>query len=546
MSDGVILRADVSYPTDPATGERATGTFPVLLTQTPYLGTPATQGDYFVQRGYIFVTAYVRGTTTSGGDFLFFSDRDAKDGAELVQWAATKLQNTNGTVGLWGGSYGGITQIFTVAELGPNSPVKAIAPYCMGAEFYRETYFAGGVPTQTLNFQRVIGDAMGGTTAPTGASFVSDVTSGKDRALFTDFWSVRTPGNLAQKVADADVPTLLWSTNGDIYAQSSLELYAYLQNAYAKRPVFGAMAVDQNASGRYQVIIGQGGHCESIDQRISLEWYDTWLKGADTGIADTALPLHVHELGSNRWVNTGTYPPVPTYTQYFLAPKGKLDTAAQGSDAEEKIAWAQPGENSTLQYESPVLENGGSLAGPIGATLYASTDKTNLELIATLEVVNPDGTVLPVSAGTLLGSMSANDPDRSWVDTNGVATRPYGKFTADEPLEPGKVGEYNFLVSPRFVAMVPGSRLRLTVTTQTPTDKCSPVLGTDPCFPTAVQEAGLKDSTTTLHYGPEHRSAINLPLLPAHCWVSADNPGIPFWNSDPEVSQAPCQTTSAH
>lgn len=83
MSDGVVLRADVSYPTVLKTGVRAPGPFPVILTQTPYLNTKPTQGDYFVQRGYIFVTAYVRGTLSSGGDFGFFSERDAKDGAEL-------------------------------------------------------------------------------------------------------------------------------------------------------------------------------------------------------------------------------------------------------------------------------------------------------------------------------------------------------------------------------------------------------------------------------------------------------------------------------
>ena len=100
----------------------------------------------------------------------------------MVQWTATQLQNSNGKVGLQGNSYAGINQTYTVAALGPNSPVKAIVPYCMGAEFYRETYFAGGIPTQTLNFQRVIGDSMGGTTATTGADFVSEVTAGGPRA----------------------------------------------------------------------------------------------------------------------------------------------------------------------------------------------------------------------------------------------------------------------------------------------------------------------------------------------------------------------------
>lgn len=36
MSDGVRLRADVYYPTDPGTGRRASGSFPVLLQQTVY------------------------------------------------------------------------------------------------------------------------------------------------------------------------------------------------------------------------------------------------------------------------------------------------------------------------------------------------------------------------------------------------------------------------------------------------------------------------------------------------------------------------------
>src|SRR5882672_10472611 len=35
MNDGVILKADVVYPTDLVTGERAVGPFPILMTQNP-------------------------------------------------------------------------------------------------------------------------------------------------------------------------------------------------------------------------------------------------------------------------------------------------------------------------------------------------------------------------------------------------------------------------------------------------------------------------------------------------------------------------------
>ncbi|MGH3543606.1 MAG: CocE/NonD family hydrolase, partial [Mycobacterium sp.] len=36
MSDGVVLRADIHYPTEPKTGLPAAGPFPVLLSVTPY------------------------------------------------------------------------------------------------------------------------------------------------------------------------------------------------------------------------------------------------------------------------------------------------------------------------------------------------------------------------------------------------------------------------------------------------------------------------------------------------------------------------------
>lgn len=95
MSDGVILTADILYPTDLATGVRASGQFPVLLTQSPNVRDDPKVGDYVVQRGYIYVTARVRGTRTSGGSFSLFSERDAQDGAELVEWVAKKMQNSN-------------------------------------------------------------------------------------------------------------------------------------------------------------------------------------------------------------------------------------------------------------------------------------------------------------------------------------------------------------------------------------------------------------------------------------------------------------------
>ncbi|HYS41797.1 MAG TPA: CocE/NonD family hydrolase, partial [Pseudonocardiaceae bacterium] len=131
MDDGVVISTEVVYPTDPATGARAAGRFPVLLTQNPY-GTgrsdPTTGGDYFVQRGYIYVASAVRGTGASGGQVDWFGQRQGQDGAELVSWAAHTLSGSDGAVGLDGCSYLGVNQWYTAAAVGRHSALKAITP----------------------------------------------------------------------------------------------------------------------------------------------------------------------------------------------------------------------------------------------------------------------------------------------------------------------------------------------------------------------------------------------------------------------------------
>ncbi|MGC2796063.1 MAG: CocE/NonD family hydrolase, partial [Mycobacterium sp.] len=153
MSDGVVLRADIHYPTEPETGQPAAGPFPVLLSLTPYgkkappsaaqIGGGAT--PYLIRRGYIEVMVDVRGSGVSGGSFEMFGERQTQDGIELVDWAS-KLPNANGRVGMFGLSYLAINQLFTAAAVGPNSPLKAIFPVMSARDFYRDAAAMGGVP----------------------------------------------------------------------------------------------------------------------------------------------------------------------------------------------------------------------------------------------------------------------------------------------------------------------------------------------------------------------------------------------------------------
>lgn len=539
MDDGVTLVGDVMYPTDPATGRPAAGKFPVLLTQNPYtcqttegnvgvgdsLG-PGTSGNtYFVDRGYIFASICVRGTGRSGGNWEFFGKREQQDGVALVDWAAHRLDGSNGIVGLTGCSYLGATQLFTAGALPAGSPVKEILPACWGAETYREPVFSGGMPTQSLNYFRAAGALIGPLQAPFGLALAQNITAGGDKAHRGDWWQLRDVRPYAKRIVQNRIPALLWSGWNDLFSQGSMELYAQFQNAYAGRPVDAPMAAGQQASGRYQIVVGPWAHATGIDQTIELRWFDTWLKGEATGMADTAAPMHLYQLGSANWINTSRYPMVSEYTPYYLGSGGALTSTVPMASGADTVVYTQPSAtDGTLSYTSKPFADGATIAGPISAKLYANSSGTNLNLIATLYDLAPDGTATKLSAGSLVGSLRALDNTRSWFDERGINIRPYGSFLADDYLVPQKNYALTFRTLPRVAQLAPGHALRLTITTQTPAADCGAVLGTDPCYPTVPQTLTLPGSYAVQH-SPAMPSAINLPLLPYQCFPADGGDG---------------------
>ena len=472
MDDGVVLNANIGFPTNPATGERASGRFPVLLTQDPY--TFETQPDpYYVDRGYIFVTAETRGTGTSGGDFGFFSARDAKDGVDLVNFVAHDLSGSNGVVGLTGCSFLGISQMFTAAAIGPNSPIKAIVPACTGHQ-YDGLYFVGGIGSQNAaqfaggGSAAIFGTAnLAQTTQFLGAVGTS-ITNGGDDAYNRQFWQQRTSANAAAGVVRNGIPALLWSGWQAEDLIGGLETYTRFQNAYDHRPLSGPMDVHQTATGRYQMIVGNGSHGQGLDEGIELEWYDTWLKGEHTNIKDTGTPLHLFEQGSNRWVNASTLPMDARYTPYYLNAGGALTAKpSNGHGGGDSVVWASPTTaGASLTYTTEPLAKGATLAGPIDASVYASSSNSNLELIADLYDVAPDGTATRVTTGDILGSLSTLDTSGSWYDENHRLTFPSHPYLADHYVPAGQTQRYDMWLYPRLYALAPGHSLRLVVSTQ--------------------------------------------------------------------------------
>lgn len=531
MRDGRVLRANIHRPAVKGTTEPADGEFPVILVQTPYGKSVANQGlgeinPFLIKRGYIGVIVDVAGTGGSEGQSQLFGKSEALDGAELVEWSAA-LPGSNGKVGLLGGSYLGIDQVFTAAAVGPDSPLKAIFPIATAADPYRDLFVAGGVVNMTSSLGLIAGyfglrtftpllerssdplDALRLSLEHGLAGIPFELTTGLDAVLETGrvydspYWQERAPQNVLDQVVANGVPAYLVGGQYDVFQRGEPLLYSGLQNAWSGRSVFAPMTADQQATGRYQLLTGpwdHGNQGAGVDlNAIQLAWFDHWLKGVDNGIADTSTPFHVVEAGGSTY-SVASYPAeTTTSTTVNLHPGRTLapgtPEATTGSETvlykpvslacqRALVQWTagatrdfyemckpypafsepQPGD---VAYDSGVLEEDLRIAGPVGLTLQATSTTPQSMFVVTLQSVAPDGTISDISAGTLLGSARAIDESRSWSTPSGGYSLPFHPHTkeAEQPVPVGEVTRYDIEIRPVFETVPAGHRLRLLIQT---------------------------------------------------------------------------------
>ena len=160
MRDGVRLYVDIIRP-------KGVDRSPVILTYSPYgkhglkkfllsarSGVPSgwvseyavwegPDPAYFVPHGYAVVNADARGSWYSEGDLTVWSEQEALDGYDLIEWAAGQPWST-GKVGMSGVSYLAIVQ-WRIAALNPPH-LAAFNPWEGWSDCYRERAFHGGIP----------------------------------------------------------------------------------------------------------------------------------------------------------------------------------------------------------------------------------------------------------------------------------------------------------------------------------------------------------------------------------------------------------------
>ncbi|MBS4752918.1 CocE/NonD family hydrolase [Nocardioides sp. zg-ZUI104] len=561
MDDGVVLRGDLVRPAGPD-GQPVTGRLPVVLTITAYnksvigggfaSGLTGADSDYLVKRGYAQLTVDARGTGSSEGTWAAFSEREGRDAAAVVEWAAAQPWS-NGKVGMTGASYMGISQLFAAAHR-PKG-LKAIFPQVPAADVYRDVVASGGqidvgfmplwmglvtatgiVPpaitaTDPASGIKALLEHLAGATTFT-APLLAQAVLGGDPAFDGPFYRERSPIEVLDKV---DVPTFLIGGEFDLFQRGTPLVFERLQrNKVPTKLIFGPWDHLQGSSGAE---VGEAGYGTLAE--LQLRWFDRYLLGRDTKL-DQIPALTYYEQGSGAWVQkakwidedlsarsfalsgsssvggkagaltTGT-PSAGTSTVLPVPVTGLCTRSANQWTAGLPAAVARDlpcftdnrlNDLGGLTFDTAPLSAPIRFQGPVNARLHVSTLTGDGMLSVAVEDVAPDGTVTRISGGWQTIAHRELDPRRSrYLD--GKLLQPFHPFTraAKKPLAAGQVAPVDVEIFPTGAKIAEGHRLRIAV-------QAFDV----PHLLSTVPDLVGHLVPFTLHTGPEHRSEITLAV----------------------------------
>ncbi len=341
--DGVRLDADVYYPS------AVTGTYPVLLMRQPYGRAIASTVVYahpswYAAQGYIVVIQDVRGRGTSDGTFDLFGS-EIEDGYDAVMWAAS-LPRANGTVGMYGFSYQGMTQV--LAAVNQPDALKTICPAMLAYDLYDDWAYEGNVfclqsnlgwalqlaaesARLTRDSSKFLALSQAAKQLPIAGeipvypeifktlapdSFYHDWIS-RDRE--DAYWKIRSPSTYLDSIAS--LPMLHIGGWFDPYLRGTLNLYEAMRqqqkllnqslNQSLQKSLQKLLNQSPQQSPQHLIIgpwahlpwgrrvgaIDVGAEAVSDCDRAQVRWFDYWLKGK--GSLDE--PATWFELGTNVW-----------------------------------------------------------------------------------------------------------------------------------------------------------------------------------------------------------------------------------------------------
>lgn len=539
MRDGISLSADVYLPLG-ARGQ------PTIVQWTPYESTRErfiSWGVWFARRGYAAVVVDVRGRYESEGHFTAWT-HDGQDAHDTLTWAAGE-QWSNGRIGTWGRSYGGLVQ-WQLAHLGhPN--LQCIAPQVIHDDYFWDGYWTGGAfqLALTLGAAALWSSAMSLITGPSARDIVlndrvfghlplielDEVTIGRKVDYWRLWWEHQVNDEYWQQFRhrpDAvEVPIFQQGGWFDPYSGSHLRSFAAIGERVPNRVLIGPWSHEEE----FEAFTGDIDLSPALTviRDHELVFYDRFLKDESNGW-DERPPAELYVLGANEWRGEREWPLARTeFTAFHLRQDGALsleeprpDESADRYDydpadpvptiggvnsvltmtqgAETPI---RPGpvdqrvlerRDDVLLYTSAPLERDLEVIGPVEVALYAASSAKDTDFLVRLCDVYPDGRSIFLTEGIIRARY------RGSVEGESV-----------ELLEPGEVAEYRIRCYPAANVFRRGHCIRLDVTSSSfPRFSRNLNTGEDVGTGTRMQVA----HQTVLHTSgyPSH---VLLPVVPA-------------------------------
>jgi len=491
MDDGVQIAATITLPSTDGTTP-APGRFPVVLSLTPYsrtgvCGCPSSA--LFATRGIAGVVADVRGTGGSGGtlDGNYFSPREAKDGAAVVEYVGTQPWSS-GRVGMAGGSYVGITQ-YLAAEEQP-AHLAAIVPAVAISDLYRDGFAHGGIPNLNFDLQYIaVQGAPGAAGANSDPSLLAATLQAKlgqsvpgsiafdylERPEDDAFYRDRSPIYRADRIT---VPVLDIGGWRDGLLRGETEMFTALAR---RRGVETRLYMDpcthKGCGAPFAPLTDPPGRQDAT--ALTFEFLSHHLLG-------TPMPdrpnVEVYVQGADTYLAADRWPPAGTRTETLHLGAGTLVAADTPSATQEYLTNPAAGFSMAfdrfgtvaaspyvptdqrlegaqgLTFRTAALTTPLRLTGPLALHLVAASTATDTDWHAKLADVAPDGTESIITDGALRASHRALDAAKS------TPLRPYHPHTASQPIEPGRFHDYDIEIWPTAYELAAGHRLQLRVT----------------------------------------------------------------------------------
>lgn len=565
MPDGTKLATYVTLPAD-SSGKAVPGPFPTILIQTSYNGGDAAfeggigtilggADSYMVEHGYATVVVDVRGTGQSEGEWESFGATEQSDYGNVVNWV-TQQSFCNGSIGVYGVSYLGITAIITAAQDHP--AVKAAFPIVPIGDGYRDIVLTGGQVNPTfipfwLGLVSVLGltDPALLTNPQIGiAAVLEHVLSAIANfqvpiileALLGDpgiaydgsFWQVRSP---LENDAKITVPTFVVGGLHDLFQRSEPLSYEAIKNHAPAKLLIGPWE-------HVQAALGQGLPVDGVPvlNHIELQWFDQYLKGMSVG-ADTLPNVTQYVSGYGHYVTATDWPNPQASAQrlYFHADKSLSTDAPVPTESSNTVAqvpieglcsistaqWSAgllgyiplpcfTNDNSTerwdVVYETPAMSQDYYINGPIEADVWMSTTAADAGLSVRVDDVDAGGVAKALSDGIQTASLRAVDASRS-RSLNGQMIQPWHPYTqaSVQKVGSGNIVEVPVEIFPTSAMIAKGHRLRVAVGASDLPQGVPPV-------PTLLQSlAGL----LTIYSDAAHPSSVVLPVVPASALPSS-------------------------